>query len=197
MSWMRDPVYCWGDGERVHLWARRDTEAKAFHPIKGTPDPAEEDCDYPGFTGGLSMPQGVFDVLALYRAAELMQNPKAFRKAVKAAKKASGNFGSWAFLESLGEDPAGEFRKRMEAIRSQEVSSVIAPFILGRTPPPPGQQATTERETALIDRVFPPSEGRQRACERWPTEAHRFARVRDDGRAEAALLAEYGRRCGG
>ena len=35
------------------------------------------------------------------------------------------------------------------------------------------------------------------AARRWPTEAHRFARVRDDGRAEAALLAEYGRRCGG
>jgi len=34
------------------------------------------------------------------------------------------------------------------------------------------------------------------AARRWPTEAHRFARVRDDGRAEAALLAEYGRRCG-
>lgn len=29
-------------------------------------------------------------------------------------------------------------------------------------PPPPGQQATTERETALIDRVFPPEE-----CEGW------------------------------
>ena len=29
-------------------------------------------------------------------------------------------------------------------------------------PPPPGQQATTGREVALIDRVFPPSE-----CEDW------------------------------
>ena len=29
-------------------------------------------------------------------------------------------------------------------------------------PPPPGQQATSERETALIDRVFPPEE-----CEEW------------------------------
>ena len=34
------------------------------------------------------------------------------------------------------------------------------------------------------------------SCERWPTEAHRFARVKDDGRAEAALIAEWGRRCG-
>ena len=40
------------------------------------------------------------------------------------------------------------------------------------------------------------SSSRQRACERWPTEAHRFARVKDDGRAEAALIAEWGRRCG-
>lgn len=37
---------------------------------------------------------------------------------------------------------------------------------------------------------------RQRAAELWPSEAARFARVKDDGRAEAALIAEYGRRCG-
>lgn len=35
---------------------------------------------------------------------------------------------------------------------------------------------------------------RRLACELWPTEAYRFARVKDDGRAEAALIAEYGRR---
>lgn len=33
---------------------------------------------------------------------------------------------------------------------------------------------------------------RQRACEVWPTESKRFARVKDDGRAEAALIAHYG-----
>jgi len=33
---------------------------------------------------------------------------------------------------------------------------------------------------------------RQRACELWPAEAHRFARVKDDGRAEAALIALHG-----
>lgn len=37
---------------------------------------------------------------------------------------------------------------------------------------------------------------RDLAAARWPEHAARFARVRDDGRAEAALLAEYGRRCG-
>lgn len=35
---------------------------------------------------------------------------------------------------------------------------------------------------------------RQRAAELWPADARRFARVRDDGRAEAALIAEHGRR---
>lgn len=35
---------------------------------------------------------------------------------------------------------------------------------------------------------------RQRAAELWPHEAGRFARVKDDGRAEAALLALYGTR---
>lgn len=37
---------------------------------------------------------------------------------------------------------------------------------------------------------------RQRACERWPLEARRFARKMDDGRAEAALLADHGRKAG-
>ncbi len=37
---------------------------------------------------------------------------------------------------------------------------MIPPFALGRTPPPPGLQATAEAATALaptlLDRVFPP-----------------------------------------
>jgi crossover junction endodeoxyribonuclease RuvC len=36
---------------------------------------------------------------------------------------------------------------------------------------------------------------RQRAVELWPTEAGRFARVKDDGRAEAALIARHGLFC--
>lgn len=35
---------------------------------------------------------------------------------------------------------------------------------------------------------------RRKACELWPDNASLFARVKDDGRAEAALIAEYGRR---
>lgn len=34
---------------------------------------------------------------------------------------------------------------------------------------------------------------RQRALELWPSEAERFRRVKDDGRAEACLIAEHGR----
>ena len=34
---------------------------------------------------------------------------------------------------------------------------------------------------------------RQRASERWPADAPLFKRVKDDGRAEACLIAEYGR----
>lgn len=33
---------------------------------------------------------------------------------------------------------------------------------------------------------------RRRATEQWPSMAERFARVKDDGRAEAALIARYG-----
>ena len=35
---------------------------------------------------------------------------------------------------------------------------------------------------------------RRRAQELWPQQAHLFARVKDDGRAEAALIALYGSR---
>lgn len=43
------------------------------------------------------------------------------------------------------------------------------------------------------------SESRAAAQRLWPSQAHLFARVKDDGRAEAALIAEWGRRkfCGG
>ena len=34
---------------------------------------------------------------------------------------------------------------------------------------------------------------RQRAVELWPASSHLFARVKDDGRAESALIAWYGR----
>lgn len=34
-------------------------------------------------------------------------------------------------------------------------------------------------------------EARQRACELWPAKAGLFSRVKDDGRAEAALIAYY------
>lgn len=34
---------------------------------------------------------------------------------------------------------------------------------------------------------------RQRAAELWPADAHLFRRVKDDGRAEACLIAEHGR----
>jgi crossover junction endodeoxyribonuclease RuvC len=35
-------------------------------------------------------------------------------------------------------------------------------------------------------------QARRRACELWPAAADRFARVRDDGRAEACLIARHG-----
>lgn len=37
-------------------------------------------------------------------------------------------------------------------------------------------------------------EARREACMLWPERSDLFARVKDDGRAEAALLAEWGRR---
>jgi len=112
MSWLREPVYAWGDGYSVHLWARRDSVVEAFDPNPRRCDP--EESDYPGFTGGLAMPQAVFDALVLYRHAELAQDPKQMRRAVKAAKKYAGNVGSYAFLESIGRDPRSDFRKRMD-----------------------------------------------------------------------------------
>lgn len=36
------------------------------------------------------------------------------------------------------------------------------------------------------------NDARRRATELWPKEAHLFTRAKDDGRAEAALIARYG-----
>lgn len=36
------------------------------------------------------------------------------------------------------------------------------------------------------------NEHRRRCCELWPSQAHLFARVKDDGRADAALIAAWG-----
>ena len=48
---------------------------------------------------------------------------------------------------------------------------MIAPFTLGRTPPPPGPQATREAASALtpplLDRVFPPDQSDPAVAERW------------------------------
>ena len=109
MSWMRSPVYAWGDGRRVHLWARADeADAHAFDP--GPVD----DPNYPGFTGGIVMREDVYDALVMMRYAELCGDDKAFRRAVRRARKERGNLGSWDLLEALGEDPAAAFRAKLK-----------------------------------------------------------------------------------
>lgn len=52
--------------------------------------------------------------------------------------------------------------------------------------------AVWKRDMKLTDKEK--SDSRALACSLWPDKAHLFARVKDDGRAEAALIAEWGRR---
>lgn len=105
---MRSPVYAWGDGSSVHLWARVDEkQVRVFDP-----DPE----DYPGFAGGIEIDQSVFDALVLFRHAELCRSPKKMRRAVSSALTHAGNFGSYDFLEALGQHPREDFYKQMSAI---------------------------------------------------------------------------------
>ncbi len=108
MSYMRHPVYAWDDGVFIHLWARNDQkDAQAFH---------QDHDGYPDFDGGIAMKLDVFDVLVLFRYAELVGDRKRLKKVVKLARKEGGNFGSFDFLEVLGEDPMGEFKRRMDEV---------------------------------------------------------------------------------
>ena len=112
MSWMRWPVYVWGDGRSVFLWARSgdDAEAAGVRPIA-------EWCLDEGWAGGLSMPQWLFDELALARVAEMVEEGTTLRRAIRGLKSkrspVAGNFGGWTILEALGLHPMREFRARL------------------------------------------------------------------------------------
>lgn len=107
MSLLRHPIYVWGDGKRWHLWVREDGSGRMMNPDW-----------YEGFDGGISMPEAVFDAIVLYRAAQLIEDTKDMRRAVKKAKKLAGNFGSFRFLELLGEDPEAEFARRIDEAKA-------------------------------------------------------------------------------
>jgi hypothetical protein len=100
---MRWPIYAWGDGRSVHLWAREG------EPTVGVMDPTM----YEGFAGGIHMPQAEFDALVLLRMAQIIHDEKELRRAMKRAKKHRGNFGTDALWEALGEDPKAEFAARI------------------------------------------------------------------------------------
>lgn len=79
---MRFPVYAWGDGERIHLWARAENDdgVTAFDPVHGgmvesTESQREATWAYPDFAGGIAMPMDVWDELVVMRYAELERQP--------------------------------------------------------------------------------------------------------------------------
>ena len=105
MSYMRAPLYAWSSGPFLHLWARPD-EKDCY------PDPVEPD-DY-AMAGGLAIRTEVFDALVLMRYAELLEHPKAMKKALKRLRKQHGNVGTYAFREAIGEDPTDVLRAAVE-----------------------------------------------------------------------------------
>lgn len=112
MSYCRWPVYIWSDGTSIHLWARagEDAEKAGVHPI-------ESWCLDEGWAGGLSMPERLFDQLALARVAQMVEEGTTLRSAIRGLRSSrspvTGNFGSYAVLRALGLDPQGEFRRMM------------------------------------------------------------------------------------
>lgn len=112
MSYCRWPAYIWSDGVSIHFWARGGEEAEkaGVHPI-------ESWCLDEGWAGGLSMPEKLFDQLALARVAEMVKEGTSLRAAIRGLKSSRSpvnrNFGSYAVIDALGLDPMGEFRRMM------------------------------------------------------------------------------------
>ncbi len=92
ISYLRHPLYVWGDGSNIHIW-------------RCEPDPAYDaylaDCDCPG---GLAIPNDIWDALCLMRVAEIdaAHNRRTYEKR---ALKFGGNYGSAALYERLGLTP--------------------------------------------------------------------------------------------
>ena len=108
MSYMRSPLYAWSTSHFIHLWVRPD-EKDAY------PSPEEPD-DY-AMAGGIALRHELFDALVLMRYAELLDEPKALKKALTRLRKNNGNVGTYTFREFMGEDPIGEFRDRIEKVK--------------------------------------------------------------------------------
>jgi hypothetical protein len=101
---MRSPVYAWSSGEFMHLWVRPDEKQ-----VYGLDDPEGYHME-----AGVAMRSDLFDALVLMRYAELKDEPKSLKKAMKWVKKNRGNYGSWALRDVMGEDPDAEFAAKIE-----------------------------------------------------------------------------------
>jgi len=133
-------------------------------------------------------PAGI--LLAVHDMPVLEDGPKG-RRAVNAALLASiiyGSHASFAFVEHVaarpGEGPTGAFafgRSRGVIEGVLAACGVPASFV---TP------ASWKRAVGLT--LASKDASRSEAIRRWPAHANLFARVKDDGRAEAALIAVAG-----
>lgn len=79
---MRFPVYAWGDGEQIHLWARAENDdgVTAFDPVHGgmvesTESQREATWAYPDFAGGIAMPMDVWGELVVSVTPNWSSNP--------------------------------------------------------------------------------------------------------------------------
>lgn len=103
------------------------------------------------------------------------------------------------FLQEWNEDGAEAWLEKVHAMPKQGVSSSfkfgcaygVVLGVLGglRIPVHLLTPAAWKREAGLTSDK---ATSRRRAVELWPTHSDRFARVKDDGRAEAALLGRLG-----
>ena len=100
----------------MHIWAGKDDE-RVWDPIYYREEPGE---DYPDFVSGVAMNMDLFDQLVIMRYAQLVDEGRVQEVITDFLNgPGHGNFGSWTLLESLGHDPAGDFRRAMDAARER------------------------------------------------------------------------------
>lgn len=111
MSYSRWPLYAWSDGYTMHLWVRPDPAEKRMCVMQAEPE--EYDIE-----GGVNISEVFFDQLALLVVAEMVEEPKRLRRALRNLRKTKnpfrGNFGSYPLLEAMGEDPVAALKSRLD-----------------------------------------------------------------------------------
>lgn len=113
MSYMRNPVYVYDDGENVVFYRVNIREVEVLE-------------DPPTSIHAVDVPKAEFDAIALMHVAKLLADrhddhfsDERLNAAVEVIHDNEGNFGSHTFLELMGEDPGARLREYLDAVKEK------------------------------------------------------------------------------